>query len=93
MANYMSTCLNWTLYPLWKLRCRSITARAPEPQSRPPSAAAAAAAVVVGDRSDARDNVINVNNKDEGAPRARAWLCLIHRKGVEEGAVGARTPI
>lgn len=47
--------------------------RAPEPQSRPPSAAAAAV-VVVGDRSDARDNVINVNNKDEGALCARAAL-------------------
>lgn len=77
MANYISTCQNWTL-AAWKLRCRSITARAPEPQSRPPSAAAAAAAVVVGDRSDARDNVINVNNKDEGAPRARARVALSH---------------
>lgn len=77
MANYISTCQNWTL-PARKLHCRSITARAPEPQSRPPSAAAAAAAVVVGDRSDARDNVINVNNKDEGAPRARARVALSH---------------
>lgn len=51
---------------------------APEPRFPFRSSAAAAAVVVAGDMSDARDNVINVNNKQGRVISACARLASIH---------------